>query len=143
MPETFLIILSPLGNTCALAHFDISGFVSLTAHGAASTRYDNKPDEARSAALRSADQAWLAVARVYHLSSPTPAPSLSPPTNPTHPYPSTLPSPTNPTLPQTRSAQLPHPSRVSCSDLFLHGKYTQEKRREGVEFVGRTSYHIN
>ena len=43
----------------------------------------------------------------------------------------------------TRSAQLPHPSRVSCSDLFLHGKYTQEKRREGVEFVGRTSYHIN
>ena len=43
----------------------------------------------------------------------------------------------------TRSAQLPHPSRVSCSDLFLHGKYTQEKRREGVEFVGRISYHIN
>ena len=33
----------------------------------------------------------------------------------------------------TRSAQLPHPSRVSCSDLFLHGKYTQEKRRERVE----------
>ena len=35
----------------------------------------------------------------------------------------------------TRSAQLPNPSRVSYSDIFLHGKYTQEKRREGVEFV--------
>ena len=31
-----------------------------------------------------------------------------------------------------RSAQLPHPSRVSCSDLFAHGKYTQEKRRRGI-----------
>ena len=34
----------------------------------------------------------------------------------------------------TRSAQLPHPCRVSCSDLFLHGKYTQEKRREEREW---------
>ena len=42
-----------------------------------------------------------------------------------------------------RSAQLPHPSRVGCSDLFPHGKYTQEKIREEKEFVGGTSYHIN
>ena len=43
----------------------------------------------------------------------------------------------------TRSGQLSHPSRVSCSDLFAHGKYTQEKRRKEGEFMGGTSYHIN
>ena len=34
-------------------------------------------------------------------------------------------------------------SKKQPSDLFAHGKYTQEKRREEGEFVGGTSYHLN
>ena len=37
----------------------------------------------------------------------------------------------------TRSAQLPHLSRVSCSDLFLYEKFTQREEKRGSGICGK------